>query len=675
MDDAGIGRWPGDSSGGGTFGVRLSWERPGRRQRHRVTLDVSAEAAVAVTVGDGRTLLAVADEDGPPAVVSLWDTATGEKAGEPLTHPANGAEALVVLSTPDGTTLLAVSYRDDDGSLVQLWDPVSREQVGKPLPGPYDGSGLAVVPLPDGRHLLAILEENDGTLRLWDPATGEPVLGPLHTDPRPKRPDMWAVAATTAPDGRPLLVTLHGDEDEAVVWSWDPVTGAPLRPLLRARHDEGNPAGLAALPLPDGRVILALSRGHEDDGFVVRLWDAATGDVVGDPIEGDGLLPVPAADGTVALLAVGGGLWDPGSGRRMGDGGTNGVPRPLAAVPIPGSPTLVAGIEADGTLGLWDPAAVRPLPAAERVGPVALLTPVTLPGGRLLLATSAAGRAGDDAVRFWDVLTGEPAAQPLTGHAKGITAMASAPLPDGRVALVTCDGTGTIRSWDPVAGQLLATVPTARTSAVRSMAPVAMPDGRTLLATGNDTNILRLRDPATGNSAGEMFTRLDRPPLVALAAVPLPDGRTVLAAGNATPARGGSWAARLWDPATGLPVGAPLDEHLRVLSLAATPPGQDRVLLAVGTMDGTIQVHDVGDREVLGELTGRHPCMVATRGGRPVLAVARQNEVQLWDPATGRRLASHRMETEVLALAAAGSRLAVGCAEGLAVLDLDETAR
>ena len=655
--------------------MRLSWERPGRRLRPKVTLDADTEVAVAVTVGDGRTLLAVADEDGPPALVRLWDTATGEKVGEPLRYPANGAEAMVVLSTPGGTTLLAVAYRDDDGAMVQLWDAVSRERIGEPLPGPFDGSGLAVVPLPDGRHLLAVLEDSDGALRLWDPATGEPVLGPLRTDPQPEQPDMWAVAATTAADGRPLLLTLHGDEDEAVVWSWDPVSGDPLRPLLRARHDEGDPADLAALRLPDGRLILAVSRGHEDDGFVVRLWDAATGNVVGDPIQGAGLLPVPAADGTVLLLAVGGGLWDPGSGRRVGDGGTNGVPRPVAAIPIPGGPTLLAGREADGTLGLWDPAAVQPLLPADRVGPIALLTAVTLPGGRTLLATNAGGRAEDDAVRFWDVLTGEPAAQPLTGHAKGITAMAPAPLPDGRVALVTCDGTGTIRSWDPATGQLLATVPTARTSVLRSMAPIGMPDGRTLLATGNDTNILRLRDPATGTSAGDMFTRVDRPPLSALAAVPMPDGRTLLAAGNATPARGGSWAARLWDPATGLPVGAPLGEHLRVRSLAATPPGQKRVLLAVGTMDNTIQIHDVDDRDVLGELTGRCPCLVATPDGRPVLAVAHRNEVQLWDPATGRHLASQRTETEVLALAAAGSRLAVGCAEGLAVLDVGETIR
>jgi hypothetical protein len=107
-------------------------------------------------------------------------------------------------------------------------------------------------------------------------------------------------------------------------------------------------------------------------------------------LHGDGLMPVPAADGTVPLLAVGDGLWDPGSGRRVGDAGTNGVPRPIAAVPSPGGPILLAGRGPDGTLWLWDPAAVPPLPSGVRVGP----------GRPMLDGDGSAGRGhvGDDHV-------------------------------------------------------------------------------------------------------------------------------------------------------------------------------------------------------------------------------------------------------------------------------------
>ncbi|WP_436535717.1 WD40 repeat domain-containing protein [Actinoplanes sp. HUAS TT8] len=628
--------------------VHLSWERVGPRLQPQVTFDVDAEVVVAFTAADGRTLLAaVADEDGPPVVVSLWDPATGRRAGEPLTCPAE-----VVVAMVPAAPFLAVAYHDVDESFVQVWEPLTGERVGKPLPGPGDyGSGLAAVPMPDGRHLLAVIEETDGALRLWDPATGDLVAGPL-------APQAWAVAAATAPDGRTLLLTLHGDEDEATVRSWDPATGEPRGRVLRTRHDEGNPARLAALPQPDGRLILAVSRGHEDDGFVTRFWDAATGRKIGDPVEGEDLL---VADGRVPFVAAGDGLWDPGSGRRVGDSGTNSVPRPLAAVP--GSPALLAGPGFDGTLWLWDPATVRPLTDAERMGPVTRLTPVTLPDGRALLAAETAGD-----VHFWDALTGEPAARPLTGHLRGVTAIASAPLPDGRAAVVTCDGAGAIRSWDPATGRVLAEVPAARSHVVRSMAPVVMPDGRTLLAVGNDVNVLRLRDPATGAAVGDMFTRLDRPPLRAVATVPMPDGRTLLAAGNATPARGGGFAARLWDPATGHPVGEPFADRIQVWSLA----GHDSGLLAIGTGDGRVRVHDVTTREMFGELPGKHPCLFTAADGGPVLAVARRDEVQFWDPVAQRRLASRRMGTTVLALAATGSRLAVGCDGDLAVLDVTE---
>lgn len=626
--------------------VRRVWERPGNRLRPVLRLGIDAEVAVAVA---GGSLLAVAEEDGPPAVVSLWNTATGERIGEPMTWPAEFVQAMVALPG-----LLAVAYGDVDGSLVQVWNPVTGERIGKPLPGPADESGLAAVP--GDRHLLAVIEEEHGELRLWDPATGEPAAGPLHTGS-----DIWAVTAAVGPDGRTRLLTLHGDVDEAVVRSWDPVSGEPLGTVLSTRHDQADPHRLAAQSLPDGRLVLAVSRGHEDDGFVTRLWDAATGRMIGGPIEGEGLLPVSAD-----LLAAGDGLWDPGSGQRVGDG----VPRPLAAVP--GDPTLLAGPGPDGTLWLWDPAATRPLTADERVGPVALLTPVTLPGGRAVLATNATHGIGsaavvDDTVQFWDALTGEPVAPHLSGHTGGVTAMTSAPLPDGRVAMVTCDGAGTIRSWDPVTGAVLAEVPTARANVVRAMAPIGLPDGRTLLAAGNAVNVLRLRDPATGAAAGDMVTRLDRPPLRAVVAVPMPGGRELLAASNATPVRGGSPAARLWDPVTGLPVGEPFVAGIQVWSLAATPAGQERTLLAIGVEGGMVQVHDVISREVLGELPGKYPCLLST-----MLAVACKDEVQLWDPVGRRRLASHRMGSTILALAAAGSRLAVGCAEGLAVLDIGE---
>ncbi len=99
-------------------------------------------------------------------------------------------------------------------------------------------------------------------MRLWDPVTGTPAGDPLegHTD--------WvnAVAAVPLPDGRVLLASGSGDR---IVRLWDPVTGTPAGAPLEGHT--GPVSAVAAVPLPDGRVLLASG----GDDRMVRLWDPA----------------------------------------------------------------------------------------------------------------------------------------------------------------------------------------------------------------------------------------------------------------------------------------------------------------------------------------------------------------------------------------------------------------
>src|SRR5207302_7166069 len=108
------------------------------------------------------------------------------------------------------------------------------------LPRQHRGSVLALAFSPDELHFLS--GSADGTARLWDAVTGQPLGPPWH-----HAGGVWAVAF--APDGRAALT-----RDELGWRVWDVTTGLPAGPVVRRV-----PQALEhALP-PEGRQLLALS--------------------------------------------------------------------------------------------------------------------------------------------------------------------------------------------------------------------------------------------------------------------------------------------------------------------------------------------------------------------------------------------------------------------------------
>jgi WD40 repeat protein len=169
--------------------------------------------------------------------------------------------------SPDGTTLASASW---DGT-IRLWEAATGHPRGRPITGHAQPADWAPDPVtgvafsPDGKTLASAAD--DSTVRLWDVATGQPRGHPLtgHTD------SVNEVAFS--PDQK----TLASASDDGTMRLWDVATGQPRGHPLTGHTTFVNGVTFS----PDGTILASAS----DDG-TVRLWDVATGHLRGEPLTG-----------------------------------------------------------------------------------------------------------------------------------------------------------------------------------------------------------------------------------------------------------------------------------------------------------------------------------------------------------------------------------------------------
>ncbi len=501
--------------------------------------------------GGGKTI-ATGGRDG---VIRLFDAATRQEIGTPMSSDANPVDA--VAFNPDGTVLASANT---DGN-VQLWNAATQQVTGPALTGAGSAQVNALAFSLDGTVLAT--GSQDGTARLWQVATGgqvgvtmttgSPVSAltfgdggtTLATAEGDGSTELWDIttqtqtgAALTGPGSAsvsalafgPTAGTMATGASNGAIRLWSPTTfyqsSAPLIMDSQDLATAANGRASAVLSANGGVLATVGSRG------TVRLWDMAARRALGVAPRSQDLVTALALSpngATVAVAADGVRFYRASTGHQVGTGlpasGGNGSYGSMAFSP---DGTLLATVGADGTARVWNVRSQQQVGPPMNVGRAGAFTgTVAFSPDSKTLVVGAGGQ-----VRLWSMATRQPVGRPMAaGSATTVLGFSK----DGRT-LATAGADGTVRLWDVATQQEIGAPLAADTQPVYAVA--FSPDGSTLATAGGDGTV-RLWDVATQQEIGAPLAA-DTQPVYAVAFSP--DGGMLATAGA-------DGFARLWDVA------------------------------------------------------------------------------------------------------------------------------
>jgi len=257
------------TSTGGT--VVLVWDTTARfKIMHQPeSLESYAIECVAVSPVIDANLLAVggcAEKEGEFSCVrgeiQLWDVETEQMVGEPLIGHAGSVESVVF--SPDGQILAS----GGEDSTIILWDVASHQQIGEPLTG-HTSNVDTLDFSPDGALLASVSWDNDQRFFLWDISINPPKRRVLGTGG-----DATSfMGLVFSPDGKTLATTGRCDSSDTEgsclggIQLWDVADGEPISQPMRS----STASAISTMVFsPDGQILVSGGL----DGII--LWDVNT---------------------------------------------------------------------------------------------------------------------------------------------------------------------------------------------------------------------------------------------------------------------------------------------------------------------------------------------------------------------------------------------------------------